>query len=430
MKKKIVSVVALFFIILISIFTGYEKPGLVEVPKSIVKNPRLYYDFALYKIGLRDNILEKKNQSEQTNDKEKIENEYINKPTEIKGNSFSAITSKVKSFTEKSAALIISAHESDEAQFQIFTQDGFIIDNNKKREIDLPLFYYGKQDGGIKSVILIEDQYFALVSLKKFSCLYLSFISLKNRKEIIKSDCLPNPKGVDFGGSGGAYVFFKDKILLTVGAPEHNAPDVAELAQLESSIFGKILSIKKDSLLNYNNEDVEFNIFSTGHRNPQGMVLLNNDIFSLEHGPQGGDEFNKIIYGKNYGWPIVSFGTQYGDGKSYSQDHASFNFEEPMYSFIPAVAPSALNKCPKNISDYYKNNNCLMGLSLRAMSILIFLLDKDNTRVVNVEKILFKKRLRHFGLDKSGVLYLDEDNHFYITADRDGLYKVKFDKFR
>ena len=89
----------------------------------------------------------------------------------------------------------------------------------------------------------------------------------------------------------------------------------------------------------------------------------------MEHGPQGGDEFNKIIYGKNYGWPIVSLGTQYGDGGSYSQDHTSFNFEEPMYSFIPAVAPSSLNKCPKNITNYYKNNNCLMGLSLKAMSI-------------------------------------------------------------
>ena len=71
-----------------------------------------------------------------------------------------------------------------------------------------------------------------------------------------------------------------------------------------------------------------------------------------------------------------------------------------------------------------------MGLSLKGMSIIIFLLDKENSRVVSVEQILLKKRLRHFGLKKSGELYLDKDNNFFITADKDGLYKVKFDKFR
>mgnify|MGYP000361929962 FL=1 len=71
-----------------------------------------------------------------------------------------------------------------------------------------------------------------------------------------------------------------------------------------------------------------------------------------------------------------------------------------------------------------------MGLSLREMSVLIFLIDENYTKVVNVEKILLKKRLRHFGLNKLGKLFFDLENNFYITADKDGLYKVKFDKFR
>ena len=64
------------------------------------------------------------------------------------------------------------------------------------------------------------------------------------------------------------------------------------------------------------------------------------------------------------------------------------------------------------------------------MSILIFLLDKNETRVINVEKIMLKKRLRHFGLDKSGKIFFDENDNFYITSDNDGIYKVKFKKFR
>ena len=69
-----------------------------------------------------------------------------------------------------------------------------------------------------------------------------------------------------------------------------------------------------------------------------------------------------------------------------------------IYFFNPAIAPSSLSKCPKNLSDYYKNNNCLMGLSLAGQSILIFLLDKENNKVLSVEKIFIGKRLRHFGV--------------------------------
>ena len=185
-----------------------------------------------------------------------------------------------------------------------------------------------------------------------------------------------------------------------------------------------------ESLLNDTDKKVEYSVFSLGHRNPQGLALINNEIFSLEHGPQGGDELNKIVKGKNYGWPAVSFGTKYNNGKGYFRSHTDHNFEEPMFVFNPAIAPSALSKCPKNLSEYYQNYSCLIGLSLRAMSIFVFLLDKDNTRVVTVERILLKKRLRHFGLDKAGNLYLDSENYFYITADKDGLYKIKFDKFR
>ena len=71
-----------------------------------------------------------------------------------------------------------------------------------------------------------------------------------------------------------------------------------------------------------------------------------------------------------------------------------------------------------------------MGLSLAGKSILIFLLDKENNKVLSVEKIFIGKRLRHFGLKESGDLFLSNENYFYITADKDGLYKVKFDKFR
>jgi len=432
MLKKIKKFTILLFVILVSIYIGYEYPQLVKVPKSIIKNPKIYYEFALFKIGLRDSMLAKKE-----NDKSKLlnnnleVNEQNQKEVEFKANSFSLKLRKVKSFPEKAISVFIfDKHDSRETKYEIFTQDGYKISNNKKTKIDLPLFAYEKQDGGIRRVILIENEYFALISKKKFECLYLSLIKLKTGKDIIKSKCLPDPKGADFAGVGGAYIVIDDKIFLTIGAPEHDAPEIAELAQSKESIFGKILYISKKSILNHDSENIDYNIFSLGHRNPQGLIYSNKNIFSLEHGPQGGDELNKIIEGKNYGWPIVSYGTKYNNGSSYALSHSELGYEEPMFVFIPAVAPTAINKCPKNLSDYYKKKNCLIALSLRAQSILIFLLNKENTQVLNVEKIFIEKRLRHFGLDKNSNLYFDKENNFYISADNDGLYKVKFDGFR
>ena len=86
------------------------------------------------------------------------------------------------------------------------------------------------------------------------------------------------------------------------------------LAQDKNSNFGKILEVNKDDLNNIilNNEtNLKVKIHSMGHRNPQGITKINDNIFSVEHGPLGGDELNKIINGKNYGWPIVSYGTKY-----------------------------------------------------------------------------------------------------------------------
>ena len=76
-----------------------------------------------------------------------------------------------------------------------------------------------------------------------------------------------------------------------------------DFAQDLDSFFGKIwffdLSTKKK------------NLFSSGHRNPQGLIVFENQIISTEHGPYGGDEINKINFGNNYGYPISSYGELY-----------------------------------------------------------------------------------------------------------------------
>ena len=70
----------------------------------------------------------------------------------------------------------------------------------------------------------------------------------------------------------------------------------------------------KEELKNFDYNKQEFikpEIFTLGHRNPQGLAAINNNYYSSEHGPKGGDEINLLIESKNYGWPTASYGTKY-----------------------------------------------------------------------------------------------------------------------
>lgn len=345
----------------------------------------------------------------------------------VDGNSFSFVFSQEVAFPKntRTASIIVDSINN----YEIFTQDGKKFEKNHPSQIVLPSNFFLKKNGGIKSVFVIGDIYFALITSKNLDCYYLSLTRLNDLKELIKSECIPDVGNIDFNGSGGAYLYNKDEILLSIGAPEVFSESIRQLAQDLNSIFGKIISIKKYDLLNANNNIVNYKIFSYGHRNPQGLSFLNKYIFSSEHGPYGGDEINLLRKGSNYGWPITSYGTRYNNGKSFNFYNNNKKIVEPIYTFLPSVAPSALTMCPKNLINYYNKKNCLMSLTLREKSILIILLD-DNFRVISVEKFFLDKRLRHFGLKKNSEIYFDKDNNFYFSADNEGIYKGSFSYFR
>ena len=83
-------------------------------------------------------------------------------------------------------------------------------------------------------------------------------------------------------------------------------------------------------------------VFSIGHRNPQGLIINseNNTIWSHEHGPQGGDEINLLEGGENYGWPEVTHGEEYGGGKIGKLTKKGF--KDPKWIWVPSIAPSGM----------------------------------------------------------------------------------------
>ena len=140
-------------------------------------------------------------------------------------------------------------------------------------------------------------------------------------------------KEIDYNGLGSSHIHHGGKILLSIGAPEQSSSKIRKLAQDKKSFFGKIIEIDKDDLnkiINGEKSEINTKIYTAGHRNPQGLTKIDDSIFSVEHGPKGGDELNKIIKDKNYGWPEVSYGTQYyydENGKSYKVNHEQNQFE-------------------------------------------------------------------------------------------------------
>ena len=355
----------------------------------------------------------------------------------VPGNSFIVELSEQISFTERTAFVIY-----EENIFKIYFQNGYLFKNLTSEKLNLPDTFTTARNGGVKTIFFYKDGEFALISSLKKKCFYASIVLLNNGNEIFKTKCLPD-NNIDYNGLGSSYIHLNDKILLSIGAPEQSSSKISELAQNENSMFGKIIEINKndlDKIIANQETNLNVKIFSKGHRNPQGLTKINDSFFSVEHGPRGGDELNKIIKDKNYGWPTVSYGTQYvydEDGKAYDVSHENNQFEEPLFALVPSVGISALNTCPSKLKNYYKKP-CLLALSLSGnnarpgKSILIFLLNKKMNQVHSIEKILLRHhlRLRHFVTNSKNELYEDKDGNIYVSADNEGIYKISFIKFR
>ena len=197
--------------------------------------------------------------------------------------------------------------------------------------------------------------------------------------------------------SGGKMTIYNDYILLSVGDYRYR-----ELAQDDDTFFGKILKINLDNI-----NDIE--IFSKGHRNPQGLIYYNQEqIISTEHGPKGGDEINFIIQDKNYGWPISSYGDHYDgvfrESAPLNKSHKDFGFQEPIEYFVPSIGISDLIKIEKDFFDNRKEN--LFISSLKYKTLYIYELNNELTNIKKIDEIFIGERIRDFTYLEKSNLYV------------------------
>lgn len=121
-----------------------------------------------------------------------------------------------------------------------------------------------------------------------------------------------------------------------------------EQAQNLGSHLGKIVRVGKDGSVPRDNPFVGQQgalpeIWSWGHRSPQGATLgPDGQLWMHEHGPQGGDEVNRPEPGKNYGWPVITYGENYGGGKIGAGITHQEGMEQPLFKWVPSIAPSGM----------------------------------------------------------------------------------------
>jgi glucose/arabinose dehydrogenase len=150
-------------------------------------------------------------------------------------------------------------------------------------------------------------------------------------------------------------------------------------------------------------------IWSYGHRNPQGLAFnpASGELWEQEHGPQGGDEINIIGKGKNYGWPVIGYGVDYGGAKIHESTHKE-GMEQPVKYWVPSIAPSGMAFYDGKLWPAWKGS--LFNGALKFQ--LISRLELDGDKVVKEERLLqgLGERIRDVREGPDGALYLLTDN--------------------
>lgn len=182
---------------------------------------------------------------------------------------------------------------------------------------------------------------------------------------------------------------------------------VKEDAQLLSKHSGKIIRLNEDGSIPSDNPFVGVNgalpeIWSYGHRNPQGMIIDKNGvIWEHEHGPQGGDELNVVEKGKNYGWPKVTYGIDY-NGSIISKDTALPGITGPVHYWTPSIAPCGMAMVTGDAFSRWEGNILVGALSHQHLQRLVL----QDGKVVKTEKILDGfARFRDVRIGPDGMIY-------------------------
>jgi aldose sugar dehydrogenase len=210
----------------------------------------------------------------------------------------------------------------------------------------------------------------------------------------------------------GSRIVFDDEGLMFVSIGDR---DTRHEAQNLANHTGAILRLNADGSIPAGNpfanqEGTRAEIWSYGHRNPQGMSIhpLTRELWSGEFGPRGGDEINIIAPGKNYGWPVVTHGREYW-GPKIGEGPSKEGMEDPVIQFTPSLSYSAIQFYTGDAFPQWKNQlflACLRTTHLHRLEL------NEKNEVVSSERLLedLGERMRMVRTGPDGFLYISTDS--------------------
>ena len=211
----------------------------------------------------------------------------------------------------------------------------------------------------------------------------------------------------------GSRLLFGPDGMLYVTLGERSSAEIRPQAQQLDSHMGKIVRIRPDGSAPPDNpfvgrRDALPEIWSLGHRNVQAAAFDSQGrLWEIEHGAQGGDELNLVERGKNYGWPVVTYGEEYSGGPIRGSVTARAGFEQPVYYWDPVIAPSGAQFYDGDAFPAWRGN--LFVGALREQRLVRLVL--ENGRVTGEEHLLTDRgqRVRDVRQGADGALYVVTD---------------------
>ena len=218
---------------------------------------------------------------------------------------------------------------------------------------------------------------------------------------------------------GSRLVFDKDgNLFVSVG--EKFIPDARVQAQKLDSYLGKVVKITTDGKPASGNPYLHQTgampeIFSYGHRNPDGLDInpATGELWEAEFGPRGGDEINIIRPGKNYGWPVITYGIDYSGLKMGEGIQQKAGMEQPVYYWDPVISPCGICFYGGNAIPEWKNNLFIAALSGQHLDRLVI----KNNKIVGEERLLTDKKQRFRDVTYS-------NNMLYAITDDGDIYRI------
>lgn len=209
---------------------------------------------------------------------------------------------------------------------------------------------------------------------------------------------------------GSRLVFDRAGNLFVTLGDRFNSRD--RVQALDSHI-GKVVRIRLDGSVPTDNPYVKWDgvrpeVWSYGHRNVQGAALhpVTGELWAHEHGPQGGDELNRVLPGRNYGWPDITYGREYVIGTRIGEGTTRPDVEPPVTQWTPSIAPSGMSFYNGDAFPQWKGNLFVGALKFQLLARLVL----DGDKVVHEERIELGHRVRDVREGPDGRLWLLDES--------------------